>query len=197
MTAAERDESARAAWRAETATLDPAALVFIDESGTHTGMTPRSGRAPRGQRAVGLAPRNHGSNVTLLAALTPVGMGPALVVEGAAGRPAFETYLREGLVPSQRPGQTVVLDNLSVHKSESIRHPIEDAGCHLLFLPAYSPDFTPIEQAFAKIKRALRRAETRTVEALVAAIGQALDAVTAADARGFFAHCGYPLPQAS
>ena len=124
-------------------------------------------------------------------------MGPALVVEGAADRPAFATYLREALVPSLRPGQTVVLDNLTVHKSEEMRRLIEDAGCRLLFLPASSPDFTPIEPAFAKIKQALRRAETRTFEALVAAIGGALDAVTATDARGFFAHCGYPLPRAT
>ncbi len=91
LTAAERDEIARAAWRTEVASLPPATLVFIDESGTNRAMTPRSGRAPRGERAVGSAPRNHGPNVTLLAALTPAGMGPALVVEGAADRPAFET----------------------------------------------------------------------------------------------------------
>ncbi len=197
MTAAERDETARAAWRRAAAALDPAALVFVDESGTNTAMTLGYGRAPRGERAVGRAPRNHGPNVTLLAALTPGGIGPALVVEGASDRPAFEAYVREALVPSLRPGQTVVLDNLSVHKGAGIRTLIEEAGCRLLFLPAYSPDFTPIEPAFAKVKQVLRRAEARTFEVLVAAIGRALDTVTAADARGFFAHCGYPLPQAN
>ena len=195
MTAAERDEAGRAAWRTEVTGLPAATLVFIDESGTNRAMTPRYGRAPRGERAVGSAPRNHGPNVTLLTALTPTGMGPALVVEGAADRPAFETYVRQLLVPSLRPGQTVVLDNLSVHKSEEMRRLIEEAGCCLRFLPPYSPDFTPIEQAFAKIKHRLRQAAARTVDDLVAAIGEALDGVTDTDARGFFAHCGYPLPE--
>lgn len=197
MTAAERDEQARSRWRAEVAPLDPTALVFVDESGTHTGMPPRYGRAPRGQRAVGSAPRNRGPNVTLLAALTPGGIGPALVVEGAADRLAFMAYLREALIPKLRPGQTVVLDNLSVHKGEEIRTLVEEAGCQLRFLPAYSPDLTPIEPAFAKVKQALRRAEARSFADLVAAIGPALDAVTEPDAHGFFAHCGYPLPQAN
>lgn len=179
------------------AAFDPTALVFVDESGTHTALTPRYGRAPRGQRPIGSAPRNHGPNVTLLAALTPDGIGPALVVEGAADRLAFTAYLRQALVPRLRPGQTVVLDNLSVHKSEEIRTLIEEAGCQLRFLPAYSPDLPPIEPAFAKVKQALRRAEARTFHDLVAAIGPALDAVTEPDAHGFFAHCGYPLPKAN
>ena len=194
MRAAERDETVRTAWRTEVAALDPTTLVLVDECGTHTAMTPRSGRAPRGERAVGRAPRNHGPNISLLAALTPDGMGPALVVEGATDRSAFTAYMRGALVPSLRPGQTVVLDNLSVHKSEEIRTLVEEAGCHLRFLPPYSPDFAPIEPAFAKVKQALRRVEARSFETLVAAIGQALDAVSPADARGFFAHCGYPLP---
>ncbi len=197
VTAAERDETARAAWRTQVATLNPAALVFVDESGTNTAMTLRYGRAPRGERAVGQAPRNHGPNVTLLAALTPAGMGPALVVERAADGPAFETYVGEVLAPNLRPGQTVVLDNLSVHKSERVRDLVEAAGCRLLFLPPYSPDFTPIEPAFAKLKQRLRRAAARTFDDLVAAMGEALDAITDTDARGFFAHCGYPLPEAT
>ncbi|MDP9356638.1 MAG: IS630 family transposase [Chloroflexota bacterium] len=197
VTAAERDETARAAWRTQVATLNPADLVFVDESGTNTAMTLRYGRAPRGERAVGQAPRNHGPNVTLLAALTPAGMGPALVVERAADGPAFETYVGEVLAPNLRPGQTVVLDNLSVHKSERVRDLVEAAGCRLLFLPPYSPDFTPIEPAFAKLKQRLRRAAARTFDDLVAAMGEALDAITDTDARGFFAHCGYPLPEAT
>lgn len=160
-------------------------------------MTPRYARAPRGERAVGSAPRNHGPNVTLLAALTPAGIGPALVVAGAADRPAFALYVEQLLVPSLRPGQVVVLDNLSVHKAAAIEDLIAGAGCRLLFLPAYSPDFTPIEQAFAKVKQLLRRAQARTFDALVAATGAALAAVTAADARGFFTHSGYPLPEAN
>ena len=194
MRAAERDEAARAAWRAAAAELDPAALVFVDESSTNTARTPRYARAPRGERAVGSAPRNHGPNVTLLAALTPGGIGPALAVEGAADRAAFELYVRELLVPSLRPGQVVVLDNLSVHKGDRVRELVEGAGCRLLFLPAYSPDLNPIEPAFAKVKQGLRRAAARSFDALAVAMGQAVDAVTAADARGYYAHCGFPLP---
>lgn len=194
MTAAERDEAARAAWRAGAAGLDPAALVFVDESGTHTAMTPRYARAPRGRRAVGAAPRNHGPNVTLFAALTAQGIGAALVVPGAADRRAFEAYVARTLVPTLRPGQVVVLDNLNVHRGERVRRLIEAAGCRLLFLPAYSPDFNPIEPAFAKVKQHLRRAQARAFDALVAAIGAALDAVTPQDAHGFFAHCRFALP---
>jgi transposase len=157
-------------------------------------MTRRYARAPRGERAVGSAPRNHGPNVTLVTALTPAGIGPALVVAGPADRPAFELYVRELLAPSLRPGQAVVLDNLSVHKGEAIRAAVEAAGGRLLFLPAYSPDLNPIEQALAKVKALLRRLQARTFDALVTAIGQAIDAVTPGDARGFFAHCGFPLP---
>jgi transposase len=157
-------------------------------------MTPRRARAPRGERAAGAAPRNHGPNVTLLAALTPHGAGPALTVEGAADRLVVEAYVGRVLVPTLRPGQVVILDNLSAHKGDEVRKLIEGAGCRLLFLPAYSPDFNPIELAFAKVKERLRRTAARTVDAVVAAIGEALDAVSAADARGFFAHCGFPLP---
>lgn len=191
--ASERDERARAAWRAEVAALDPARLVFVDESGTHTALTRRRARAPRGERAIGRAPRNHGPNVTLFAALTPQGMGPAMVVEGGADRHACETYIRQLLTPSLRPGQVVIMDQLNVHKGATIRTLIEAAGCELRLLPAYSPDFNPIEHAFAKIKTHLRTAEARTFPALVTAIGLALDTVTPADACRCYTHCGYPL----
>jgi transposase len=192
--AAERDEAARAAWRAAAAALDPAALVFVDETGAHTALTRLRARAPRGERAVGAAPRNPGPNRTLLAALTPRGIGPALLVEGAADAALFAAYVERCLVPALRPGQTVVLDNLSVHKGERIRALVEGAGGRVLFLPSYSPDFNPIEPAFAKVKAHLRRAAARTRDDLVAATGAARDAVTPQDARGFFAHRGYPLP---
>ena len=156
-------------------------------------MTRHRARSPRGQRAVGRVPRNHGPNITLFAALTPQGMGPAMVVEGAADRLACEAYIGQLLAPSLRPGQVVIMDNLSAHKGPTIRTLIEAAGGHLLFLPAYSPDFNPIEHAFAKIKTALRATQARTVDVLVPAIGTALDTISPADARGCFAHCGYPL----
>ena len=192
--AAERDEAARAAWRDETATLDPADLIFVDETSTHTAMTRRRARAPRGERAVGRPPRNHGPNVTLLAALTPAGIGPAVAIPGAVDGAAFVAYAERVLAPSLRPGQIVVLDNLSAHKSADARTAVEAVGARLLFLPAYSPDFNPIELAFAKVKERLRAAAERTPDGLVAATASAIDAVSAADARGFYAHCGFVLP---
>jgi transposase len=176
------------------AAVDPAALIFLDETSTHTAMTRHRARAPRGQRAVGVVPRNHGPNITLLAALTPRGIGPALSLKGSVTGNAFTAYAQRVLAPSLRPGQVVVLDNLSAHKQEAARLAIEATGARLLFLPAYSPDFNPIELAFAKIKAQLRAAATRTPEDLQAATAAAIDAVTATDAHGFYAHCGFPLP---
>jgi transposase len=192
--AAERDEPARTAWRDEAAALDPADLIFIDETSTHTAMTRRRARAPQGTRALGRVPRNHGPNVTLLAALTPEGIGPALAITGAVDGAAFAAYATRVLAPSLRPGQVVILDNLSAHKSADARTAVEAVGCRLLFLPPYSPDFNPIELAFAKVKERLRAAAERTPAGLVAATAAAIDAVTAADAHGFYAHCGFPLP---
>lgn len=192
--AAERDEAARAAWRAEATTLNPADLVFVDETSTHTALTRRRSRAPRGERAVGRAPRNHGPNVTLLATLTPEGIGPAVAIPGAVDGAAFVAYAEHILAPSLRPGQVVILDNLSAHTREEARTAVEAVGARLLFLPAYSPDFTPIELAFAKIKEHLRAAAERTPEGLFAATAAAIDAVSATDAQGFYAHCGFPLP---
>jgi transposase len=194
LVAAERDEVARTAWRDEVAALDPTNLIFVDETSTHTAMTRRRARAPRGARAVGRVPRNHGPNVTLLAALTPEGIGPTLAITGAVDGAAFAAYAERVLAPSLRPGQVVVLDNLSAHKSPAARTAIEAAGGRLLFLPAYSPDFNPIELAFATIKHRLRAAAARTSDGLVAATAGAIDAVSAADARGFYAHCGFALP---
>jgi transposase len=196
--AAERDEAARRAWRAEVAALDldPAALVFVDETATHVAMTPRYARAPRGTRVYGAVPRNHGQNTTLVAALSAEGVGAAMTLDGAADGAAFVAYVREFLAPALRPGQVVVLDNLAVHKGAEVRALVEAAGCALLFLPAYSPDFSPIELAFSKLKEALRRAGARTKAALEAAIAAALDAITARDARGWFAACGYPPREA-
>lgn len=173
---------------------DPAALVFVDESGTNLAMTPRYGRAPRGERVVGTAPRNHGSNTTLVAALSLDGIPAAMTVEGAMDRLAFDVFVTEILAPSLRPGQIVIWDNLSVHNSAVAQQWIEARGCQLLWLPPSSPDLTPIEQAFSKIKTGLRRSGARTRAALDDAITAALATISAADARGWFAHCGYPIP---
>jgi transposase len=134
---------------------------------------------------VGRVPRNHGPHVTLLAALTLNGIGPAFVMPGAVDGAAFAVYAQRILSPALHPGQVVVLDNLSAHKGEEARHAVEAAGARLLFLPAYSPDFNPIELAFAKIKERLRAAAQRTPEGLLAATTDAIDAVSTADAHGF------------
>jgi transposase len=126
--------------------------------------------------------------------MTAEGMGPCLAVEGATTRIVFETYLEKVLVPSLRRGQVVVMDNLSAHKGERVRELVESVGCELLYLPPYSPDFNPIEEAFSKVKGLLRKAEARSRKALVEAMGKALDALTTRDARGFFEHCGYRTP---
>jgi transposase len=139
-------------------------------------------------------PRNHGKNTTLVAALTPHGLQAPWTIEGAMDTPAFERYVKEVLGPTLRPGQVVILDNLSVHKADVIRHAIEARRCELLFLPAYSPDCTPIEQAFSKIKANLRGLGARTREALLEAVRQAVTAITADDAAAWFGHAGYPLP---
>jgi transposase len=188
----ERDEWLRAAWRVTVARGTAAErLVFVDEMGTNTSLHPLYAWSPRGERARCSVPRNRGLNTTLLASMTAEGMGPCLAVEGATTRIVFEAYVEKGLVPSLRRGQVVVMDNLSAHKGERVRKLIESTGCELLYLPPYSPDFNPIEEAFSKVKGLMRKAEARSREALVEAMGKALDAVTAQDARGFFEHCGY------
>ena len=162
-------------------------------SSTNTSLAPLYAWSPKGQRARCKVPRTYGPNVTLFARTTHEGIGPCLVVEGATTREVFETYIEQRLGPALRPGQIVVIDNLSSHKSERVRELIEERGCELLYLPPYSPDLNPIEEAFAKVEGLLREAEVRTREALVETIGTALSAVTLRDAWGFFKHCGYPI----
>ena len=171
--------------------LDAKRLVFVDESGSNIALTPLYARAPRGQRAHGSVPRNRGKNTTLLASLSMEGIGASMLLAGATNAAAFEIYLEQILLPSLAPGQIVVMDNLSAHKGARVRQLIEEHGCQLLFLPAYSPDFSPIEETFSKIKANLRRVGARTQEALEEAIAQALETVTPQDAHGWFGHCGY------
>lgn len=190
--ASERDEFLRAAWRMLVAgEVNAQRLVFVDEMGTNVSLCPLYAWSRRGERAFGSTPRNWGKNVTLLASITHRGLGPCLAVEGATSREVFEAYLERVLAPSLTPGQTVVMDNLSAHKGERVKEIIEERGCELLYLPPYSPDFNPIEQAFSKVKGLMRRAEARTRESLIEAMGWALEAVTDRDAREFFGHCGY------
>jgi len=192
--ASERNEGARAAWRQQARQWLSQDLVFVDETGSHIAMTPLYAYAPRGQRAVGSVPRNYGASMTLIASMSMQGMGEALMLDGAADAAAFEAYVEQLLAPSLKPGQLVILDNLSIHQRARVRQAIEARGCHLLFLPAYSPDFSPIEEAFSKVKTFLRRQGARTREALQEAISQALLLITTQDALGWFSHCGYPPP---
>ena len=189
--ATERDEAERTQWRESIADLDPAQFVFVDETSSNTTLTPRFARAPRGERADGTAPRNYQHNTTLVAALTPAGIPAAMTLEGAVNSDAFAAYVEHVLVPTLTPGQIVILDNLSAHKRADIRARIEQAGCTLVYLPAYSPDFNPIEQAFSKLKTLLRRAQARTQEALEAAIATALAAISSHDAVSFYRAGGY------
>jgi transposase len=193
LAASERREEERAAWREQVRTLDVNQFVFVDECGSNIALTPLYARAPKGKRAYGSVPRNRGANTTLLASLSLQGMGEAMILEGAADTLAFEVYIEQVLAPSLSAGQIVVMDNLSIHTGEQVRQALAARDCRLLFLPAYSPDLSPIEEAFSKLKAYLRRVGARTHEALEEAIGQALTTITAADARGWFGHCGYEL----
>jgi transposase len=177
--------------------VDPARLVFVDECGAHTSMTRRRARAARGQRARGAVPRNRGPVTTLLAGVSLAGMAPAMTVEGGTDTAVFATYLERVLLPTLIPGQIVVVDNVGAHKPERIRELVAAAGCQLVFLPAYSPDLSPIEEAFSKIKALVKAAAARTRAALDAAISAALAAVTTADVAGWFSHAGYLTRQAA
>ena len=182
----------RCAWRAEVSgRLEASRFVFVDEMGSNTSLSPLYGWSRVGERLRAEAQRNWGKNVTLLSSMTLSGMGPSVAVEGATTRAVFEAYVEQALVPSLRPGQVVVMDNLSAHKGGRVRELVEGAGCELFYLPPYSPDLNPIEEAFSKVKGILRKARARTRETLIGAMSPALSAVSKEDARGFFEHRGY------
>jgi transposase len=184
--------AARTAWCEETRpALRPEDLVFVDECGIATDMARLYGRAAGGRRVTGAVPYGRWERVTVLGGLTLRGLEACMSIAGAADTPVMEAFVARVLVPVLRPGQVVILDNLSVHKAPAVRRLIEAAGCTLLFLPAYSPDFNPIEPAWSKLKALLRGLGARSVEALHAALGQVLDAITPADAHAYFRHCGY------
>ena len=191
MGATERDEHARAAYRTRVAARAADDFVVVDECGSNVNLTPVYARAPKGERVYDSVPRNTEKNTTLIAALTTGGMGPAMLLEGATDTAAFEAYVEHFLASALAPGKVVVIDNLSAHKNARVRELIEAHGCELWFLPSYSPDLSPIEEAFSKLKALLRRAKAQTQEALQAAIAPVLEQITALDAHGYFAHCGY------
>jgi transposase len=176
--------------------VDPRRLVFVDECSTNVRMTPLRARAPKGERALGKVPKNWKENVTLICSMNLEGMGASMSIEGSADGEAFLLYVERLLCSTLERGQIVVMDNLKVHKMKRVRDLIEGCGCQLVFLPSYSPDFNPIEEAFSKVKTILRKAKARSFEALIQATGRALSAVTKEDTLGFFTHRGYGIPRA-
>jgi transposase len=156
-------------------------------------MTRRYGRAPGNERVGEAVPQSHWHTVTLLAALTLRGLEAPMTIEAPTDGDIFLAYLEQVLCPCLRPGQVVILDNLAAHKVDGVRALVEKTGARLLYLPPYSPDFNPIEQAWSKIKQQLRAAKARTVETLESALASALTAVTVNNARAWFNHCGYGL----
>jgi transposase len=163
----------------------------LDESGAKTNLTRLCGRAPKGERVHASAPQGHWQTTTMISSLRWDGSTACLTIDGATDTEVFQTYVREVLRPTLRPGDVVVMDNLSPHKNSETRNLIIQAGAEVLFLPPYSPDLNPIEKMWSKVKAFLRSVEARTQAALIEAIGLALQTVTAQDAINWFASCGY------
>ena len=183
--------AARAAWIAAQPELDPARLVFIDETGTSTNMARLRGRAKRGRRVVGRVPWGHWKTMTLVAGLRQDAITAPFVIDRAMTGAIFVEYLRQCLVPTLSPGDIVVMDNLSAHKNAAVGPIIEAAGAELRYLPPYSPDLNPIEQAIAKIKAHLRKAQERSIDTLWQRIGKLLDLFMPQECANFFANSGY------
>jgi transposase len=181
----------RNAWRNKIDGLDPSRWVFLDESGAKTNMTRLYGRAFGGQRVVDTAPHGHWCTTTMLSSIRLDGTTTAMVIESPTDTAVFRAYVDRVLVPSLRPGDIVVMDNLAPHKSPGVAEAIASAGAAAWHLPPYSPDFNPIEKMWSKIKAFLRKAKARTPAALVDSIGAAMQTVTASDATGWFESCGY------
>ncbi len=184
---------ARQYYRTQLAPYQFRHLIFVDESGCNIAMTRRYGRARRGMRVHDAVPKNFGRNVTILGALSCTGLVAVMSVDGATDTAVFRAYVEQVLVPTLAAGDIVVMDNLSSHKVSGIREAIEAAGADLLYLPPYSPDYSPIENCWSKLKANLRKTKARTRETLDDALKQAIESITAADAKGWFKHCGYPL----
>ena len=182
---------ARIAWKEDQSSLDPASLVFIDETGTSTAMARLRGRAMRGRRVIGRVPWGHWKTMTFVAALRQDGITAPFVIDRAMTGEIFVEYVRQCLAPTLKPGEIVVMDNLPAHKRDEAREIIEAAGAQLRFLPPYSPDLNPIEQAFAKLKAHLRKAQERSIDGLWRRIGKLLDLFQPAECANFFANAGY------
>lgn len=189
-------QARRAAWTVERLDWESSHLVFIDESGARTNLVRQYGRCLRGRRLVAYAPHGHWKTTTFVVALREAGLTAPIVLDGAMNGRAFLAYVRQVLVPTLRPGDLVVLDNLSSHKAAGVREAIEQAGARLMYLPPYSPDLNPIELAFSKLKWLLRSAAERTVDALWSRLVQLLDTFPPQQCRNYFRHCGYHVSPA-
>ena len=182
---------ARTAWHAVAPTLDPARLVFLDESGVRTDLVRRYGRGLYGARVTDHAPDGRWHTTTFLAALRVTGLTAPAVFDGPIDGASFLAYIEQVLTPTLTAGDIVIMDNLSCHgKSPAVRRAIEDVGAHLWFLPKYSPDLNPIEHAFAKLKAILRKARCRTREVLWDTIGATVPRYQPAECCNYFRHCG-------
>ena len=181
----------REAWFDSQLDLYPDSLVFIDETWASTNMARRRGRAPRGQRLRMSVPHGHWKTTTFIAGLRNTGMVAPFVIDCPVNREVFETYVEKVLAPELRPGDIVVMDNLSSHKGPAVRTMIEAVGARLLYLPPYSPDFNPIEKAFSKLKAGLRKAAQRTVDGLWDTIGSLVDTFAPAECANYFTAAGY------
>jgi transposase len=181
----------RRRWRALQPHLDANQLVFVDETWIKTNMAPLRGWGPRCERLKGYAPHGHWRTLTFVGALRASGMVAPCVFDGPINGEAFSAWIAQALVPVLRPGDIVVMDNLGSHKGKEVRRRIRAAGARIWFLPAYSPDLNPIEQAFSKIKHAMRMAQQRTVEAVLDAAGAIVKAITTNESRNYIAAAGY------
>jgi transposase len=169
-------------------------LIFLDEFGIHLALTRLFARAPRGERAAVTEPFETGAKLSVISALGLEGVRAPFLIEGAINGEVFELYLSHFLIPELRPGDMVLMDRISFHRSARVAELIARAGARVELLPAYSPDFNPIEECISKIKQCLRSAKARTLRALYRALGRALSQITREDIRGWFTHCGYSCP---
>jgi transposase len=183
----------RANWHDQLKDVPLEKIVVIDESAAMTTMTRLRGRCDKGQRLVAAVPQAHWKVLTMIGAMTVRGVLTAVTVDAATDGEIFRRFVIQALAPTLTPGDVVVMDNLKAHKAAGVREAIEAAGARLLYLPPYSPDFSPIEPMWSKVKQMLRSIAARTVEALNAAVTTALQSITASDCQGFFRHCGYTL----
>lgn len=177
----------------EQPALDAARLVFLDEAGSNVTMTRTHGRSPRGERVYGSAPHNRGKNLTVVGAISASGVVCHRALDGGVRGESFLAFVREVLLPALQPGDIVVMDNLSAHKTKAVRTAFGVAGVGVLYLPRYSPAWNPIELCWAKVKARLRAVGARTREALRAAVAEALAAVSVKEVRAWIRHCGYSL----